>query len=48
MDKVKKITIRIPVELKDKLKQEADRKGYPVKDLINAILWNYLQSTAQE
>nr|DAP16030.1 MAG TPA: CopG-like protein [Caudoviricetes sp.] len=48
MDKVKNITIRVPAELKEKLKQEADSKGYPMKDLINFILWNYLKSTVRE
>lgn len=48
MDKVKNITIRIPAELKEKLKQEADSKGYSMKDLINFILWNYLKSTVRE
>ena len=46
MDKVKNITIRVPAELKEKLK--ADSKGYPMKDLINFILWNYLKSTVRE
>lgn len=48
MDKVKNITIRVPAELKEKLKQEADSNGYPMKDLINFILWNYLKSTVRE
>lgn len=48
MDKVKNITIRVPAELKEKLKQEADSKGHPMKDLINFILWNYLKSTVRE
>ena len=43
------ITIRLPVELKEKLQQEADRKGYTITDLILFILWNaVLLATAQE
>lgn len=34
-------TIRLPAELKEKLQQEADRRGYTVTDLIIFILWNY-------
>lgn len=31
-------TIRLPAELKEKLQQEADSRGYPLKDLIMFIL----------
>lgn len=33
-------TIRLPAELKEQLQQEADRKGYTVRDLIVFILWD--------
>lgn len=40
-------TIRLPAELKEKLQQEADRKGYTVRDLIVFILWDSVhQATA--
>ena len=38
-------TIRLPAELKDKLHQEAEAKGYSVTDLIIFILWAYFQIT---
>lgn len=45
----KQITIRLPVELKEQLQQEADRKGYTVRDLIVFILQDYVHSsTLQE
>lgn len=31
-------TIRLPGELKDELQREAERRGYPAKDLIVFIL----------
>ena len=35
-------TIRLPAELKEKLQQEAERKGYSITELIIFILWeNY-------
>lgn len=33
------ITIRLPVELKEKLQQEAEKRGYSITDLIIFILW---------
>ncbi len=36
------ITIRLPVKLVQALKQEADKKGYTLTDLIVFILWNYV------
>lgn len=41
-------TIRLPEELMEKLKQEADAKGYTAKDLIIFILWKYFECIAQE
>lgn len=32
-------TIRLPADLKRALQQEADRRGYAVRDLIVFILW---------
>lgn len=40
-------TIRLPVELKEKLQQEADRRGYTLTDLILFILYEYFQNTVQ-
>lgn len=36
------ITIRLPAELKEELQQEADIKGYTIKDLIIIILQKYM------
>mgnify|MGYP001624574759 CR=1 FL=1 len=36
-------TLRLPAELLEQLKQEAERKGYTVKDLTVFILWEYFQ-----
>lgn len=44
----KQTTIRLPNELKEKLQQEADRKGYTIKDLVMFILWRYLENIVQE
>lgn len=41
-------TIRLPGELKEKLQQEADRRGYTAKDLVMFIIWNYLENNAPE
>ena len=38
-------TIRLPVELKEKLQQVADARGYTTRDLIDFILWDYARST---
>lgn len=34
----KQTTIRLPAELREKLRQEADKSGYTLKDLIMFIL----------
>lgn len=39
----KQTTIRLPVELVEALKQEAEKKGYTITDLILFILWNYVR-----
>lgn len=36
-------TIRLPVELKEQLQQEADKDGITVHDLVIFILWRYLK-----
>lgn len=36
-------TIRLPVELMEQLQQEADFRGYPVKDLVMFILHWWLK-----
>ena len=42
------ITVRLPAKLKEKLWQEADRRGITLHDLIVFILWQDLQCTVQE
>ena len=37
--KQEQTTIRLPVELKEKLQQEADARGYPIKDLVMFIFY---------
>lgn len=41
-------TIRLSDELLDELKQEAERKGYTVKDLIIFILHEHFGNIVQE
>lgn len=38
-------TIRLEPELMNKLRREADEKGYTVRDLIVFILWDYFRSS---
>lgn len=45
MENREQITIRLPAGLKEELKQEAEKRGYTVTDLIVFILWNYVHST---
>ena len=41
--------IRLSVDLRDKLKQEAHRRGYTITDLIIFVLWGYFPlPTVQE
>ena len=40
-----KTTIRLPAELKERLQQEADKRGYTITDLIMFILWWRFQKT---
>lgn len=43
------ITIRLPAELMEQLRREAQEKGYTVSDLIVFILWDYFRKpTVQE
>ncbi len=41
-------TISLPVALKEQLQGEAERRGYPLKDLILFILWDCLENTVRE
>ena len=41
-------TRRLPTGLKDRLQQEADRRGITRHDLIVFILWKELQHTVPE
>ena len=45
MKKREQTTIRLPAELKERIQQEADCRGYPTKDLIMFILWDYVRSS---
>lgn len=36
-------TIRLPVELKEILQQEANRKGISFNEIITIALWKYLE-----
>ena len=38
----KQTTIRLPPELKTELQKEAQKRGYPVKDLVLMIIHGYL------
>ena len=46
-DTKEQTTLRLPVELKEKLQQEAERRGYTITDLIIFILWEHFQNTVQ-
>lgn len=37
----KQITLRLPIELHEQIKREAERKGIPVQDLLTIILWDF-------
>ena len=41
-------TLRLPVELMDKLRRQTQERGYTVNDLIMFILQDYLRSISQE
>lgn len=41
-------TIRLPVELKEELIRQADKRGITLHDLIVFILWEGLQYTVPE
>ena len=41
-------TIRLPAELKEKLQQEADSRGYSLKDLLIFIFNQYLAQNQTE
>lgn len=41
-------TIRLPAELKEQLQQEADQKGFPLKDFITFILVKYMDRSPSE
>ena len=43
------MTLRLPPELMDQLRQRAQEKGYTVNDLIQFVLWNSVEkATVQE
>lgn len=39
-----RITIRLPIELKEKLQREADYKGYNISDIVIFAILDYLQN----
>lgn len=39
------VTIRLPAELKERLQQEADKRGYSITELIIFILWDNFSPT---
>lgn len=41
----KQMTIRLPVDLREELQREADRRGYTETDLIVFILWNFVHES---
>ena len=40
-------TIRLPAELYEAIRREADERGYTAHDLIMFVLWNSLKDTAR-
>lgn len=44
----KQIAIRLPDDLMVEMREEADRRGYTVSDLILFILDHYFENTVQE
>lgn len=40
MGENKQTTLRLPADLYERLKQEAERKNMPMQDLITSILWD--------
>lgn len=47
-DDKKQITLRIPDELYKALSEEAIKRGIPVMDMLNIILYQYFQNSVQE
>lgn len=46
--KREQITIRLPDDLKEQIRQQADDIGIGISDLIKIILYQHFQNTAQE
>lgn len=46
--KTARITIRLPVDVKEKIEQEAERKGYHVSDIVLFAIDRYLQDVQDE
>ena len=44
----RQITSCLPVELKKKLQQEAEKRGYTVSDLVIFILHQYFENVGRE
>ena len=48
MKKREQTTIRLPKELLEKLKREADSKGYTVNAQILQILWEWVKKSNED
>lgn len=45
----KQTTLRLPADLYERIRQEAERKNIPMQDLVTTILWEALiENTVQE
>lgn len=42
MTEKKQTTLRLPADLYERIKQEAERKNLPMQDLVTSILWEIL------
>ncbi len=44
----KQITLRLPVELLEELKQEAEQKGMQLNEVVSVILYDYFFENADQ
>lgn len=45
---MKQLTLRLPDELYEQIRREAERKAMPISDLVNIILYSHYRSVEQE
>lgn len=45
---MKQLTLRLPDELYEQVRREAERKAMPISDLVNIILYSHYRSVEQE